>query len=113
MFRCAFSWLVWGAALGTALCACNPAHEQRAKYRIAVVPKGTSHDFWKSIHAGAIQGARDRGDTQVLWDGPPKESMRYEQQQIIERFTSEGVNAIVLAPCDRKSLVPAVEGAIK
>jgi ribose transport system substrate-binding protein len=39
--------------------------------------------------------------------------MRYEQQQIIERFTSEGVSAIVLAPCDRKSLVPPVEGAIK
>ncbi len=78
-----------------------------------MVPKGTSHDFWKSIHAGALQAARERGDTQILWDGPPKESMRYEQQQIIERFTSEGVSAIVLAPCDRKSLVPPVEGALK
>ncbi|MBI5775364.1 MAG: sugar ABC transporter substrate-binding protein, partial [Verrucomicrobia bacterium] len=24
-------------------------------YNIAVIPKGTSHEFWKSIHAGAIQ----------------------------------------------------------
>src|SRR5439155_18125610 len=85
----------------------------QVKYRIAVIPKGTSHDFWKYIHAGAIQAARERGDTQILWDGPPKESMRYEQQQIIERFTSEGVSAIVLAPCDRKSLVPPVEAAIR
>lgn len=89
--------------------AAKPPH----KYRIAVIPKGTSHDFWKSIHAGALQAGQERGDTQIVWEGPPKESMRYEQQQIIERFTSEGVSAIVLAPCDRKSLVPPVEGAIR
>ena len=28
------------------------------KYRIAVIPKGTTHEFWKSVHAGA---ARPRG----------------------------------------------------
>jgi ribose transport system substrate-binding protein len=105
------------AGLGLAVVAgllvsgCGPAKPQY-KYRIAVIPKGTSHDFWKSIHAGALQAARERSGTQIIWEGPPKESMRYEQQQIIERFTSEGVGAIVLAPCDRKSLVPPVEGAI-
>jgi ribose transport system substrate-binding protein len=88
------------------------AAKPQYKHRIAVIPKGTSHDFWKSIHAGALQAARERSGTQIIWEGPPKESMRYEQQQIIERFTSEGVSAIVLAPCDRKSLVPPVEGAI-
>lgn len=106
------------ASIGLAVAACLlmsgcGGAKSHYKYRIAVVPKGTSHDFWKSIHAGALEAARKRGDTQIIWEGPPKESMRYEQQQIIERFTSEGVNAIVLAPCDRKSLVPPVEGAIK
>src|SRR5438067_7054752 len=111
--------IVRNASLGLAVTACLLLSGCRVatatyKYRIAVVPKGTSHDFWKSIHAGAIQAERERGgDTKILWEGPPKESMRYEQQQIIERFASEGVSAIVLAPCDRKSLVPAVEGAIK
>src|SRR5262245_27030806 len=28
-----------------------------AKYRIAVIPKGTTHDFWKSVHYGAQQAA--------------------------------------------------------
>lgn len=105
-------------SLGLAVAACLllggcSAAKPASKYRIAVVPKGTSHDFWKYIHAGALQAAQQRGDTQIVWEGPPKESMRYEQQQIIERFTSEGVSAIVLAPCDRKSLVPPVEGAIR
>ncbi len=106
------------ASLGLAVAAsllmsgCSTAKPQY-RYRIAVIPKGTSHDFWKSIHAGALQAKGERSGTQIIWEGPPKESMRYEQQQIIERFTSEGVSAIVLAPCDRKSLVPPVEGAIK
>ena len=26
-----------------------------ARLRIAVVPKGTTHDFWKAVHAGAIR----------------------------------------------------------
>jgi ribose transport system substrate-binding protein len=110
LFRHAYFGLAVAACF--LLSGCGAA-KPSAKYRIAVIPKGTSHDFWKYIHAGAIQAARERGNTQILWDGPPKESMRYEQQQIIERFTSDGVNAIVLAPCDRKSLVPPVEGAIK
>ena len=27
---------------------------------IAVIPKGTTHEFWRSIHAGAVQASRDR-----------------------------------------------------
>ena len=26
---------------------------------IAVIPKGTTHEFWKSIHAGAIQATQE------------------------------------------------------
>jgi ribose transport system substrate-binding protein len=108
--RSAYFGLVVAACL--LLSGCGGA-KAPAKYRIAVIPKGTSHDFWKYIHAGAIQAARERGNAQILWDGPPKENLRYEQQQIIERFTSDGVDAIILAPCDRKSQVPPVEAAIR
>src|SRR5437660_6278389 len=84
-----------------------------AKYRIAVIPKGTSHDFWKSIHAGAESGARQRGNVQILWEGPATEDQRHEQQQIVERFASEGVSAVALAPCDRTTLVSPVERTLK
>jgi ribose transport system substrate-binding protein len=102
----AFSLLV-------ALVGCNSAPQSRAKYRVAVIPKGTAHDFWKSIHAGAAAAAHDRGDTQIFWDGPAKEDLRHEQQQIVERFTSEHVGAIVLAPCDRLTLAGPVERALR
>jgi ABC-type sugar transport system substrate-binding protein len=91
----------------------GPNEVKNARWRIAVIPKGTTHDFWKSIHAGALKAARERGHTEILWEGPAKEDQRHEQQQIVERFTSEGVSAIVLAPCDRQTLVIPVEGALQ
>ncbi len=90
---------------------CNTAGHS-ARYRIAVIPKGTTHNFWKSIHAGAQKAAKERGDIEVVWDGPTREDERQEQCNIVERYTNEHVSAIVLAPCDRRTLVAPVEGAI-
>ena len=53
----------------------------------------------------------EHGDVEVIWQGPAREDMRQEQQNIVERFTSEGVDAIVLAPCDRQTLVAPVAKA--
>ena len=35
------------------------------KYRIAVIPKGTSHEFWKSVHAGAENAAKELGNVEI------------------------------------------------
>jgi ribose transport system substrate-binding protein len=112
MFPPRFALLV-GALLSAVVLGGCSAREPAAKYRIAVIPKGTSHDFWKFIHAGAKQAERDRSETKIIWDGPAKEDLRNEQQQIVERFTGQGVSAIVLAPCDRHTLVAPVEAALK
>jgi ribose transport system substrate-binding protein len=94
------------------LVGCSSPSAKSGTYRIAVIPKGTSHSFWKMIHAGAVQAERERPDIKIFWDGPPKEDQRDKQQQIVERFTSEGISAIVLAPCDRQTLVAPVEAAL-
>jgi len=83
------------------------------RYRIVVIPKGTTHSFWKAIHAGAKKAAAGRGDVEVLWDGPATEDQRQEQRTIVERYANEGVSAIVLAPCDRRMLVAPVENALR
>ena len=84
---------------------------------IAVIPKGTSHEFWKSIHAGAVQAAQELttgGDTvKVIWKGPLREDDREQQIQVVEGFTTQGVQGIVLAPLDRRALVRPVEEAKK
>ena len=42
-------------------------------YRIAVIPKGTTHVFWKSVHAGALNAAKELTASgtpvEVQWKG--------------------------------------------
>ncbi len=82
---------------------------------IAVIPKGTTHEFWKSIHAGALKAAgelsRDGRAVEILWKGPLREDDREQQVQVVESFTSQGVDGIVLAPLDASALVRPVEEA--
>src|SRR5438034_3976575 len=84
-------------------------------YTIAVIPKGTTHEFWKSINAGAIKAQnelRDKGvKVEVIWKGPLKEDDRDQQIQVVENFTSRRVNGIVLAPLDSQALVRPVASA--
>lgn len=84
------------------------------KYHIAVIPKGTTHEYWKSIHAGAIKAAQELGDIEIDWKGPLKEDDREEQVQVVETFVSSGADAIVLAPLDDRALVqPVLEAKSK
>jgi ribose transport system substrate-binding protein len=82
---------------------------------IAVVPKGTTHEFWRSIHAGAIQASQElnaAGDSvSIIWKGPIREDDREQQVQVVEGFLTQGVSGIVLAPLDRRALVRPVEDA--
>lgn len=83
--------------------------------RIAVVPKGMTHEFWKSIEAGARRAAdelsRDGVRVEVIWKGPFREDDREQQIQVVEGFATQGVDGIVLAPLDRRALVRPVEEA--
>lgn len=81
------------------------------KLRIAVIPKGTTHDFWKSVHAGAIKAQRELGNLEVIFRGPEKEDDREQQISLVQNFISSRVDAIVLAPLDDKALLPAVQQA--
>lgn len=75
---------------------------------IAVIPKGTTHAFWKSVRAGAEKAAEETG-VKVIWNGPDLETDREKQIQIIEDFLVRKVDGFVLAPLDAGALVPSVE----
>jgi ribose transport system substrate-binding protein len=101
-------------ALGLAT-ACGRQPTSGTHYSIAVVPKGTSHEFWKSIHAGAVKAEREFKaaglDVSITWKGPLREDDREQQVQVVEGFTSQGISGIVLAPLDDRALVRPVEEA--
>jgi ribose transport system substrate-binding protein len=86
-------------------------------YEVAVIPKGTTHEFWKSIHAGAIAAAGElkaEGITvNVIWKGPLREDDREQQVQVVENFTGRRVSGLVLAPLDARALVAPTEEAVR
>lgn len=101
--------LVAGAALLLGLSRCQSPEvtpEDRSP-AIAVIPKGTTHVFWKSVEAGARQAGQDLG-VDVIWKGPLKENDRAQQIALVEQFVTEGVAGIVLAPLDDTALVRPV-----
>jgi ribose transport system substrate-binding protein len=88
-----------------------------ADYTLAVIPKGTTHEFWKSVNAGAFKAReelRERGlKVEVIWKGPLKEDDRDQQIQTVENFMARRVSGIVLAPLDSQALVRPVENAVR
>lgn len=80
------------------------------KPKIAVIPKGTTHEFWKTVHAGAVKASREK-QVDILWKGPLKEDDLKEQVDIVESFVAQKVSGIVLAPLNDKGLVAPVKAA--
>lgn len=81
------------------------------KYTFAVIPKGTTHEFWKSVHAGAENAAKEFGDVKILWKGPLLENDRDGQISVVQDFVTKKVDGIILAPLDKQALVDAVKDA--
>jgi len=93
---------------------CERKGKSEDKYRIAVIPKGTTHIFWKSIHAGAVKAEQELKDlgVEVIWIGPLKEDDRESQVKVVENFVRRGVSGIVLAPLDDTALCMPVRDAV-
>jgi len=110
MFRAAMLYL---AVLALLLTGCNRGGGGASKssnIRIAVIPKGTTHEFWKSVEAGAKK-AGDEFNVQIIWKGPLKEDEKNQQIALVEQFVSDGVSGICLAPLDDTALLAPVKSA--
>jgi ribose transport system substrate-binding protein len=81
-----------------------------AKPRIAVIPKGTTHEFWKAVHAGAAKAAQE-ANVEIVWKGPLKEDDLKSQVDLVESFVAQGVKGIVLAPLSDTALRNPVKAA--
>ena len=106
----ALAAVVMAASVLGACGSSSPADD--GKTTIAVIPKGTSHVFWQSIHAGAEKAAQELG-VEVIWRGPLREDDRASQIAEVEGFITRGVSGIVLAPLDEAALVGPVGDAAR
>lgn len=114
---------VLGLILVAFVIGCGPSAEpiatnsgggaQEAKsLRIAVIPKGTSHEFWKSVHFGAQKAADELGNIEIIWRGPVVESDTGSQIEVVKNMITMQVDGIVLAPNQKGGLVDAVDESI-
>jgi ribose transport system substrate-binding protein len=105
---------VFAAALLMAATACGggsaPASSGNS-ISVAMIPKGTTHYFWQSIHAGANRAAKELG-IEVIWRGPLREDDRDSQVSEVEGFISRGVSGIAIAPLDEAALVGPINDAM-
>lgn len=106
---------VGALALAAVAAACGEP-EPRA-LRIAVVPKGATHEHWKRVRIGAEAAAAERRaaglPVEIIWKGPLREDDREQQVQVVEGFISQGIDGLVLAPLDSHALQRPVEEAAR
>lgn len=92
-----------------------PLRAAEPNYTIAVIPMGTTHEYWKMIHAGALKAQAEfkaQGvNVDIIWKGPLREDDRDQQVQVVENFIGRRVSGMVLAPLDHRALVAPVEQA--
>ena len=98
-----------GLALVAFACGASEGKEEGGVH-LAVIPKGTTHEFWKTVHAGARTAAREAG-VEMTWKGPLREDDRDGQVKVVEDFIIKGVDGIVLMPLDDQALVPVAQEA--
>ncbi len=91
---------------------CQKKEGTGQKLSIAVVPKGTTHVFWKSIHAGALKAGEETG-TEIIWVGTEKEDDRQQQIALVDNLVINRVSGIVLAPLDELALRRPVRDAVE
>ncbi len=80
--------------------------------KLAVIPKGTTHVFWKTVEAGAKKAAADL-KVEILWKSGQKEDDRADQIKIIDNMRITGVQGIAVAPTDAEALRKPCEAATK
>ncbi|MGN6547000.1 MAG: substrate-binding domain-containing protein, partial [Aureliella sp.] len=86
----------------------SAANEENHTLRFAVIPKGTSHQFWRSVHAGAEAAAKELKNVEILWKGPETEADTAGQIAVVKDFITNRVEGNVLAPNHSETLVDVV-----
>jgi len=71
---------------------------------------GTTDEYWKMVHAGAMQASRDLG-VDIIWQGPIRRDDRTSQIDVVESLIVRGVDGLVLAPVDNMAMRGPVEDA--
>src|SRR2546423_15329112 len=91
-------WFVFALGLSITIAGCNKNNPAEKSLTIAVIPQGSTHEYWKSIHAGAMKAVQDLSQTgthvNIIWKGPLRGDDRARQTQGCEGLSSRGVEGM-------------------
>ena len=104
--------LCFAVGLCAAGCKKKDVPGENERLTVAVIPKGTIHEFWKTVHAGAEMAGQELG-VDILWKGSLKEDDREAQISVVENIITRQVDGIVLAPLDDAALRRPVDEAMR
>jgi ribose transport system substrate-binding protein len=101
----------------TAIFSCHNSErikrfQDQQMIKIAVIPMGSSHNYWTQCREGALQAGKEL-DVEIIWQGPQKEDDAQMQVNVFNSIIQNGIDGIVLAPIDGKIILPSLEMAQK
>jgi ribose transport system substrate-binding protein len=77
---------------------------------IAIVSKGSQHQFWQAVQKGATDEAAAKGAT-ITYEGPASESEVDKQLTMLQTALDKNPQAICFAALDSKAATPLLEQA--
>jgi ribose transport system substrate-binding protein len=86
--------------------------KKSGQIRLAVVPKAVGFSFWEDAHKGATCAASKQKDVKVQWDGVSAETNVSGQVDLLQNFLSSGVDGLVYAATDAKTLANVTDQAL-
>lgn len=101
------------ALLLAAGCA-KQAERAESRPRIALVMKSLANEFFKTMEDGAKEHQKQHAaEYDLIANGIKDEQDVTRQIDLVEQMIAEGVDAIVIAPADSRSLVPVCKRALE
>jgi ribose transport system substrate-binding protein len=86
---------------------------QEDKPDIGLVMKSLGAEFFQNMQAGAVEYAEERGDLNLIPLGTQTQEELDQQISLVENLTTQGVDAIAIAPMDSRALIPPLVTAIE
>ena len=98
-----------GAASPAASAAASGGASGDAPY-IAIVSKGSQHQFWQAVQKGATDEAANLGAT-ITYEGPASESEVDKQLTMLQTALDKNPDAVCFAALDSRAATPLLEKA--
>jgi ribose transport system substrate-binding protein len=82
------------------------------EYKIAIIPKSISADFWRKMEDGVKKAEKDF-NVKVIFRGPNFDENVEAQMRIVDSFINKKYDLIAIAPGDYEKIYPLLEKAQK